>query len=104
MSVINVNGQNYTEEVLNSDKTVLIDFNAGWCGPCRMLKPVIEQLSEEIKDVKFVSVDIDEQDELAENYDVTSIPCLVLVKNGEEIDRSVGFMPKDRIAEFIGGR
>ena len=74
MAVIEVNENNYTEEVVNSDKTVLIDFNAGWCGPCRMLTPVIHQISDELDGVKIVSVDIDENDELAEKYDVTGIP------------------------------
>ena len=104
MAVIEVNENNYTEEVVNSDKTVLIDFNAGWCGPCRMLKPVIRQLSDELDGVKIVSVDIDENDGLADKYEVTGIPCLVLVKNGEEIDRHVGFLPKDGLIGFIGGR
>lgn len=104
MPVIDVTGSDFEKEVLKSDKTVLVDFNAGWCGPCRMLKPVIEQLSDELDSIKFVSVDIDEEDELAERFGVTSIPCLVLIKNGVETDRSVGYMPKDGIEEFIGGR
>ena len=104
MAVIEVNEKNFEEQVLKSDKAVLIDFNAGWCGPCRMLKPVIEQLSDELDGVKIVSVDIDENDALAESYEVSSIPCLVLVQNGEEIDRHVGYLPKERLIEFIGGR
>lgn len=103
MAVIEVNEKTFEEEVRKSDKPVLVDFNAGWCGPCRMLKPVLAQLADERADVKFVSVDIDENDELAEDFDVSSIPCLVLMKNGEEADRHVGFIPRDAIIDFIGG-
>ena len=104
MAVIEVTEKTFENEVKKADETVLVDFNAGWCGPCRMLKPVLEQLSEESGNVKFVSVDIDENDEIADEYDVTSIPCLVLVKDGVEIDRHVGFIPKDAIVDFIGDR
>ncbi|MBR1738700.1 MAG: thioredoxin [Ruminococcus sp.] len=103
MAVIKVTQDNFNEEVLNSERTVLVDFNAGWCGPCKLLGPIVEELSEERKDVKFVSIDIDEEDILAEDNDVTSIPCLVVFRNGKEVARSVGFKPKDAVAELIGG-
>ena len=103
MAVIEVTGENFAEEVLNSDRPVLVDFNAGWCGPCRMLKPLLHEVAEEQDAVKVVSVDIDDEDELAEQFEVSAIPCLVLVKDGKETNRSVGFIPKDEILSFIGG-
>ena len=102
MSVIEINGNNFESEVLNSDKVVLADFNAQWCGPCKMLKPIIDSIAEERKDIKVVSIDIDEEDELAEKYEVFSIPCVVVFKNGEEVRRSVGFKQKQEILNLIG--
>ena len=102
MSVIEINGNNFENEVLNSNKVVLADFNAQWCGPCKMLKPIIDSIAEERKDIKVVSIDIDEEDELAEKYEVFSIPCVVVFKNGEEVRRSVGFKQKQEILNLIG--
>ncbi len=103
MSVIEVTSANFKSEVLESDKPVLVDFNAAWCGPCRMLKPMLDEVAAERDDVKVVSVNIDDEDELAEDFDVSAIPCLVLVKNGKEANRSVGLIPKDEILSFIEG-
>lgn len=102
MSLIKVNNDNFDEEVLKESKKVLIDFNADWCGPCRMLGPIIEELSEEKENIKFVSINIDENEELAMNYQVSSIPCIVLIENGKEIDRRVGLLPKEELESFIG--
>ena len=102
MSVINVTKANFEAEVLKSDVPVLADFNAGWCGPCRAMKPMLDELAETAT-YKIVSIDIDEEDELAEEYDVSSIPCLVVFKGGEEVNRSVGLIPKDAIAELVEG-
>ena len=102
MSVIEVNKGNFEQEVLKSDVPVLADFNAGWCGPCRAMKPMLEELSENAA-YRIVSIDIDEEDELAEEYDVSSIPCLVVFKGGEEVNRSVGLIAKDAIAELVEG-
>lgn len=102
MSVINVTRENFESEVLNSEIPVLADFNAGWCGPCKMLKPMVEELAEERTDVKFVSINIDDEDELADDYDVSSIPCLVVFKGGQEVNRSVGLIPKDAIVDLLG--
>ncbi len=103
MNVINVTAENFENEVLKSDKPVVADFNADWCGPCQMLKPVIEELAAERTDVKFVSINIDEQDDLAYEYNVSSIPCLVKFVGGSEAARSVGFKPKSEIIKLIGG-
>ena len=104
MAVITVNNNNFEEEVLKNEGKVLVDFNADWCGPCKMLGPILEEVSETIQDTKFVSVNIDDEDELSEKYNVVSIPCLVLFENGKEIKRSVGFISKDDIENLIGGK
>lgn len=102
MAVIKVGEENFDSEVKNSEKTVVVDFNADWCGPCRMLKPILEKLSEERKDVKFVSVNIDDEEGLAEEFGIYSIPCLVLFKKGEETGRNVGFIQREELIKFIG--
>ena len=100
MAVIKVTQENFEQNVLQSDVPVLVDFNADWCGPCQMLKPVLDELAESTENVKFASVNIDDEDELAEEYGVSSIPCLVLFKNGTEAARSIGFQPKDSIRQL----
>ena len=102
MSVIEVTKANFESEVLKSEVPVLADFNAGWCGPCKAMKPMLDELAETAA-YKIVSIDIDEEDELAEEYDVSSIPCLVVFKGGEEVTRSVGLIPKDAIAALVEG-
>ena len=97
-----VNENNFEAEVLKSEKKVVVDFNAEWCGPCKMLAPVLEEISEAKKDIKFVSVNVDENQNLASEYNVMSIPCLVIIENGKEVKRSVGLMPKSEIEHFIG--
>ena len=86
------------DEVINSNEPVLVDFFANWCGPCRMLSPIMEEISEEVKVYK---VNVDEEDELASKYDVMSIPCIVCFKNGIEIGRSVGYKPKEDILDLV---
>ena len=102
MSVVEVNKDNFENEVLNSTTKVLVDFNADWCGPCKMLKPIIDELAEEKTDLKIVSINIDDEDELTEDYSVFSIPCLVLFDKGKELKRNVGLMSKDDLETFIG--
>lgn len=87
---------------LNEIKGVaLIDFNATWCGPCRMLHPVLDKLEKEISDVEFFEVDVDDNSELAEKFNITNIPCVIIVKDGKEVSRSVGFKPEAQIRQFI---
>lgn len=102
MKIIEGNNNNFEELVLNAKGKVLVDFNADWCGPCQMLKPVLEEIASERKDLKVVSINIDDEDELATKYGVMSIPCLVLFENGLELDRSIGFKPKEVVESFIG--
>lgn len=102
MGIINITKDNYETEVIKSEKTVLVDFNANWCGPCRMLSPVLEELSESNNNIKIVSVNIDDEEDLAKEYNVFSIPCLVLIKEGKEVNRSVGLISKSELEEFIG--
>lgn len=96
-----VTKETFESEVLKSDKPVLADFNAGWCGPCKAMKPVLEELAAATPGVKFVSIDIDDQDELSDDYDVASIPCLVLFKGGEEVKRHVGLTSRDDIVALV---
>ena len=101
MEIIDVNRDNFEKEVLKAG-TVLVDFNASWCGPCRMLRPILEELASERDNGKIVSIDIDEEDELAIKYNVSSIPCLVLFKDGKEVARSIGLKPKEEIEKLLG--
>ena len=101
MAIIEGNEKNFEKEVLKTKGKVFVDFYATWCGPCKMVGPFIEELSEEIDDVKFVSVDTDEEYELAEEYGIISIPSVLLFKNGKEIKRHVGIITKEELEEFI---
>ena len=102
--MIEVNKDNFDKEVLQSEKRVLVDFNAEWCGPCKMMKPVLEEISTSNNDIKIVSINVDNEDELASKYNISSIPCLVLIENGEEINRSIGLISRSELDSFIGGK
>lgn len=102
MEVITVTKDNFEEEVLKSSLPVLIDFNADWCGPCRMLRPILDDIASNNDKIKIVSINIDDEDELADQYEVSSIPCLVLIKEGKEVNRNVGLIAKDQLESFIG--
>ena len=104
MKIIEGNANSFKSEVLESKTPVLVDFNATWCGPCRMLGPILEEIAEENDSFKIVSVDVDENDDLAGEYGVSSIPCLVLFKDGKESSRSVGFIGKEDVLDFIGDK
>ncbi|MDY6037945.1 MAG: thioredoxin [Eubacterium sp.] len=101
MSVLTITNANFEQEVLKSDKPVLVDFWAAWCGPCKMLSPVVDQLADELADVKVAKVNIDEEMDLAEKFNVSSIPCIVVFKNGEEVNRSVGLAPKQKLIDLL---
>ena len=102
MEVITVTKENFEEEVLKSSLPVLIDFNADWCGPCRMIRPMLDDIASNNDNIKIVSINIDDEDELADKYEVSSIPCLVLIKDGKEVNRNVGLIAKDQLESFIG--
>ncbi len=101
MSEINLTKDNFDIEVMNSDKTVLIDFWATWCGPCRMIAPIIEEIANEMQDIKVCKVNVDEQPQLAIKFNVASIPTLIVVKNGVVTNTGVGFMPKEKVLELL---
>lgn len=102
MEIISGNQDNFDEVVKNNKKKVLVDFNATWCGPCKMLGPVLEEIASENDKFQIVGVDVDENEKLAFDYRVSSIPCLVLFENGEEVKRTVGFMNKEDVLDFVG--
>ncbi len=101
MAVIKINKENFTNEVLNSDKAVLLDFYANWCGPCRMVSPLVEEISDERNDIKVGKINVDEQPELAAQFGVSSIPMLAVMKNGKLVSSSVGARPKAQILEML---
>lgn len=101
MSVININKQNYQQEVVNSDKPVLLDFWAAWCGPCRMLSPIIDEIAEEREDIKVGKVNVDEEPELASQFQVMSIPSVFVLKNGQIVAQSLGMKPKAQILAML---
>lgn len=101
MSAININRQNFQEEVLNSNKPVLLDFWAPWCGPCRMVVPIVEEIAEERLDIKVGKVNVDEQPELANQFNIMSIPTLVVIKDGKVANQSTGAKPKEEILEML---
>lgn len=101
MEVMKVSKENFEKEVLQSDKKVLIDFYADWCGPCKMLSPIVAEFAKENDTIKVVKINIDENEELAVNYGVMSIPTLVVVENGETKNTSVGLISKSEIEELV---
>lgn len=101
MAVIKITKENFNTEVLQSDKPVLIDFWATWCGPCRMLSPVVDEIAEETESAKVCKINVDEQPELARQFQVMSIPTLILVKDGKVVKQSVGVKPKDSILSMM---
>lgn len=101
VEVLKVTSKNFEEEVLQSEKTVLVDFYADWCGPCKMLAPIMEEIANENEDIKVVKVNVDEAQDLAVKYDVMSIPTSVVIKNGQEVDRMVGLTGKETILNMV---
>lgn len=101
MSALNINKNNFVEEVMKSEKPVLVDFWASWCGPCRMVIPVVEKIAEEYPEYKVVKVNVDEEQELAAQFGVMSIPTLMVVRNGEVVNKSVGAKNKQQILAML---
>lgn len=101
MAILHITKDNFEQEVLKSDVSVLVDFWATWCGPCRALGPVLEEISSEVSTVKIVKVNVDEQPELASQFRIMSIPTMILFKGGEVVDKTVGLLPKDEVLNFI---
>ena len=96
MSVITITKNNFQEEVLNSEKPVLLDFWATWCGPCRMVSPIVDEIADERSDIKVGKINVDEEPELAGQFNVMSIPTLIVIKNGKIANQAVGARPKDQ--------
>ena len=101
MEIIKVTNSNFEKEVLKSEKTVLIDFYADWCGPCKMISPIVEAVAKEKQDIKVVKVNVDDAQDLAIQYDVMSIPTLVVIKEGQETNRVIGLADKTEILNMI---
>lgn len=101
MKVLHINKDNFHKEVLDSDKPVLLDFFASWCGPCRMVGPILDEIAEEREDIKVCKVDIDEQPELASRFRIMSVPTLMVLKEGNIVDQSVGARPKHQILAMV---
>jgi len=101
MSVITITKDNFEEEVLRSDKPVLLDFWAAWCGPCRMLSPIVDEIAEERDDIKVGKVNVDEEEALAAKFGIMSIPTLYVIKNGEIVNKSMGAIPKAQVLKLL---
>ena len=101
MAVININKSSFQEEVMNSPVPVLVDFWAPWCGPCRMVGPILEEIAAERSDVKVCKINVDEELELAGQFGVVSIPTLLVIKNGEVVNKSVGAKPKAQLLAML---
>lgn len=101
MSIVHINKENFQQEVMESNKTVLLDFWAIWCGPCQMIGPILEEIAEENPDIKVGKVNVDEEPELANQFKVMSIPSLFVIKNGKVVNQSVGAIPKNQILAML---
>lgn len=102
MSVLKITSNNFNEEVINSDKTTIVDFYADWCGPCKMMSPVIDSIAEEVSSIKVGKLNVDEAQDVAASYNVMSIPTIIIFKNGKESKRFVGVTNKENILNSLG--
>ena len=101
MSVVIINKDNFENEIMNSENTVLLDFWAGWCGPCKMISPIIDEIAKEHPEIKVGKINVDEQPEIANSFDIMNIPSLFVLKNGEITNRSAGVKSKTQIEEML---
>ena len=101
MAVLKVNSDNFEKEVLQANQTVLVDFFANWCGPCKMLSPIVDEVADEVNNVKVCKVNIDESRDLASKYEIMSIPTLLVFKNGKVVNTSLGLVSKQNILDLI---
>ena len=101
MKAMHINKDNFHEEVMNSEKPVLLDFFASWCGPCKMVAPILDEIAEEREDIKVCKVDIDQQPELASRFRVMSVPTLMVMKEGKIVEQSIGARPKHQILAMV---
>lgn len=101
MSVVHITKANFEELVINSPKRVLLDFWATWCGPCRMVAPIVEEIAAQRDDILVGKINVDEEMELAVQFGIISIPTLVVMKGGEIVNKAVGYMPKEKILELL---
>ena len=102
MSVMNITSENFEQEIMGSDRPVLLDFWASWCGPCQMLSPIIEEVAAEVSDVKIGKINVDEEPQLAAQFGVMSIPTLVVMNQSKVVNQSVGYIGKEEVLALIG--
>ncbi len=101
MEILHITKENFQTEVMESDKTVLLDFWATWCGPCRMIAPVLEEVAQEREDVKVCKIDVDKEPELAQQFQIMSIPTLIVMEQGRIVNKALGAMPKNSVLALL---
>lgn len=101
MAIVHITKENFSKEVMETEKVVLLDFWATWCGPCQMIAPILEEVAQECPDVTIGKIDVDKEQELAMSFNISSIPTLIVIKNGKAVDKAVGLRAKNQIIEMI---